>query len=595
MNASSSPSVTSGAVGRAASRRLRARSLRLAAVVFAAALIIRLWGLDKVPTGFYLDEGVYALCASDILDGISRPAYFNRLWGVDAMYAYIAAVSFKIFGASIVSLRIVSALAGAVTVAGIFLLAFEIFRRKKYSGGDADDDLFAYRAALVAAFAMAFSRWHITFSRIAFQGILLPLVSSFAFYFLYRAFANRKTRDFAVSGVLLGAAFYTYLPSRFVPFAALFAVVCEALRMRYSREDKKLPALARGVAIMVVAAVLVSLPLWLHFVRHPEFFLARSRAVFDGASPSANFIKSALMFGFEGDSNPRHNIPVAPMFSFGLFVLFAGGVALGAKNLVFGPRRSAAAFLFFWFAAMFLPSIFSSEAPHALRTIGVLPPAFILCGYFAASAYGALGRGTILKALTAAALLAAMAFVETKNYFFVWAPSEETRRAFGAWQVDVLRRAGGLLDSHEVFLPMSFYVNPAMTFLARAEFGSKFRCVSALPDFEFESKPPRDFIYVASRLSLSEIAVEESLKKIYPEARVYATETAMDSSPIFVYYLVPASAARAKVALKIRNSVAAAIEAVRAQCEAAPWLRDQLKYCDPIRASGSAARGGERP
>lgn len=591
MNASSSAAGTLGAVGRAKSRRLRARSLRAAAVVFAAALIIRLWGLDKIPPGFYLDEGVYGLCAADVLDGISRPAYFNRLWGVDAMYAYMAAVSFKIFGASIVSLRLVSALAGAVTVAGIFLLAFEIFRRKKYAVENLDDDSFAYRAALVAAFLAACSRWHITFSRIAFQGILLPLVSSAVFYFLYRAFANHKSRDFAVSGVLFGAVFYTYLPSRFVPFAVLFAVVCEAFRMRYSGEDKKLPALARGVAIMVVAAVLVSLPLWLHFVRHPEFFLARSRAVFDGASPAANFIKSALMFGFEGDTNPRHNIPGAPMFSFGLFVLFAGGVALGAKNLVFGPRRRPASFLFFWFAAMFLPAIFSSEAPHALRTIGVLPPAFIFCGYFAAAAYGALGRSTKLKTSAAVVFFAVVSFVEMRNYFYVWAPSEETRRAFGAWQVDVLRRAGGLLDSHEVFLPMSFYVNPAMTFLARAEFGSKFRCVSALSDFEFESKPPRDLIYVSSRLSRSEIAVEESFKKMYPEARVYAVETAMDGSPLFVYYLVPASAARAKVPLKVRNFAAEAIEAVRAECEAAPWLRDQLKYC----AESSAARSGERP
>ncbi|PKM97450.1 MAG: hypothetical protein CVU77_05980 [Elusimicrobia bacterium HGW-Elusimicrobia-1] len=574
------------------------------AAVFAAALGARVWNLDGIPPGFYLDEGVYGLCASDIVDGSDRPAYFNRLWGVDAMYAYLAAVSFKIFGASVFSLRLVAGLAGALTVAGIFLLTFEIFRRPRPPSEvrppESVDD-FARFAAFVAAFVAAFCRWHINFSRIAFQGILLPAVSVFAFYFLFRAFRTRAQRDFALSGLFLGLGFYTYLPARLVPVAAVLAFLIRWRRQAVAGGKTGAEYISRGAATAFAAMAMASAPLWIHFIHHPEFFAARAREVLDTGSAAANLVKVALMFGVEGDANPRHNIPGYPMFSLPLFALFAGGFFLAVKNMIIGPpcgknfgpsfeHGNPGGFLIGWAAIMGIPSIFSSEAPHALRTIGLQPPVFILCGYFAAAVYRGWPRKKSAKYLVAA-FLVFLAFGELRNYFSVWADSAVTRQAFGSWQIEALKNAGGFTASGDVAAPMSFYTNPAVTFLAETVWKSRFGCYVSSADFEFLSPPRKDMIYMMSRMSAADAAVEKAFLKIYPRAFALG-EISSGGAPIFVYYRVAAKDVRLSATSPISGQIAAemngALAAVRAACEAAPWLAGQLGRCDSVSPSRRA-------
>ena len=55
------------------------------------------------------------------------------------------------------------------------------------------------------------------FSRVGWRMITLPLVETFAFYFLFRAFETKLRRDFAIAGALLALQLDTYLAGRIIP------------------------------------------------------------------------------------------------------------------------------------------------------------------------------------------------------------------------------------------------------------------------------------------------------------------------------------------------------------------------------------------
>ena len=121
----------------------------------------------------------------------------------------LVGVSFKTFGVSIWSLRLVSAIAGLLTVLGLWLLV------RAFS----DSAL-----ASLAAFFLAVSFWHVNFSRIAFAGILAPMCAVWMMYFLWRGLATLSPLAFIGAGLFLGLGFYTYIAFRVMPLVIALVV-----------------------------------------------------------------------------------------------------------------------------------------------------------------------------------------------------------------------------------------------------------------------------------------------------------------------------------------------------------------------------------
>jgi hypothetical protein len=117
-------------------------------------------------------------------------------------------------------------------------------------------------------------------------------------------------------------------------------------------------------------------------------------------------------FMFAGDEVAMFNLPGRPIFpDFGFGLLFVCGLGLAAWHAVFrrGTREGAAgALLVLWWAGMVAPTMLTGKMPvNSYRTIGALPPVFLMIGWAAAAIWRFAQAGTLAYSLR---LLLAAAF-----------------------------------------------------------------------------------------------------------------------------------------------------------------------------------------
>ena len=132
--------------------------------------------------------------------------------GREGLYVNTLALLFNVFPSNVPwVIRLPAAVAGVLTVLGVYLFVVELF---------GDDP------ALLAAFLLATSFWHIIFSRIGFRAILAPLLLTWSLWLLIKAFkavsVAKTTWGYAIlAGIVYGLGFYTYIAYRITPLLFL--------------------------------------------------------------------------------------------------------------------------------------------------------------------------------------------------------------------------------------------------------------------------------------------------------------------------------------------------------------------------------------
>ncbi|MCX7626472.1 MAG: glycosyltransferase family 39 protein, partial [Candidatus Sumerlaeaceae bacterium] len=215
------------------------RSLVL--LLVAASALLRIYQLDAIPPALFRDEAekVYnAFCLASTAHDCSGKLLplFIDVFGVttSAIYQYAAVPFVWILGVGEWAARLPAAFVGTLTIWLTFLAA---------------ERLWGTRAAFWSALFLAFSPWHIVFSRWAQQGIFLPLWLSLALY-CWALFLGRRTWAVLGSGVALGLAFYTYDVAR--AFVPLLVILLCTLYYRELRLQWRATIAAAG-ALLVVA------------------------------------------------------------------------------------------------------------------------------------------------------------------------------------------------------------------------------------------------------------------------------------------------------------------------------------------------------
>ena len=349
---------------------IRIELVALILIVLVAAFF-RLYNLDEIPPGLHYDEAFYGIDALSILQEREYPIFFMENFGREPLFSYLVAISIYLLGASALSIRAVSAVAGIVTVLALYFLVKEIFSPE-------GDSVSRYRG-LLAAFILATSYWHVNFSREGLRAILVPLFEVLTFYFLWRGFRRGEEVSFACSGFFLGASLYTYQAARLLP---PFLILLLAYRLLSDRGFWR--RYGRGLLLLFAVALITFAPLGYYFLRHPVGFTLRVRQAsavtpdegWDKAGRTllTNTAKSLAMFSLRGDDDPRNNLPGRPALDAFLSV----GFLLGSTFALVRIRKPAYAFLAFWLGIMLLPTILSDYAPHYKRAIGVTPALAIL-------------------------------------------------------------------------------------------------------------------------------------------------------------------------------------------------------------------------
>jgi hypothetical protein len=335
----------------------------------------------------------------------------------------------------------VSATFGVIFVAAMYAVSRAIFPRS---------DLIA----IVSAFIAATLYWAINFSRIGIETNGMPMLLALSAAALAHAFRKMQWRWVIGAGFLIGATVYTYLASRLWPLAVLVWFV-------YLLIFHRAVIRANFSKWVVMGAVVIAtlLPLGLFFLANPVALSGRSGTVFTPETFLVNLGRTAGMFFFAGDMDPRDNLPGRPALDFVLALFFSIGLLLSVIRV----RQPLYAFLIFWFVIMSLPSALTEFAPNFRRAIGAMPATILFCALGVdwlrqtvtarfASPSPAASRSRTAMVVLVIGLLALSAFWSIRAYFVEWASGTGLFYSFDSGLYQLARELAKSPEDQELFL-----------------------------------------------------------------------------------------------------------------------------------------------
>lgn len=163
---------------------------------------LRIYRIDKVPEGIHYDEAALSYNAWCI-QSFGTDGYGNRLplcpqnlFGSQAsFYTYLTAGMYRLFGRSVVTLRLPMAVLGVLLTLFGMLILKEAFGRK---------------LSLIGGVLLSICPYFIMHFRFGFDCNAFLALFTVAFYLLIRAVKSGKPGAYALAGVLTGLCLYTY-------------------------------------------------------------------------------------------------------------------------------------------------------------------------------------------------------------------------------------------------------------------------------------------------------------------------------------------------------------------------------------------------
>ncbi len=386
-------------------------------VVFIAS-ILRLWKISEVPVSLFGDELDVGYQAYSILKtgkdyyGNFMPIHFHSLaeWRAP-LYLYSSVPTVGVFGITPLGVRLPAAFFGVLGVITIYFLVREILGYYKVS--DENDVL-----ALLTAGVLAFSPWHIQYSRAGFEVTELLFFLFLGLLFFFKSLsksANGKWLWLSVACLTLAPWIYST--------AKLFSLLLMiALFLIFRLEIFKLPKkyLFQGVVVGLVVGLPIAYstlfgggaqrfsyigiftdPTMESEVGTDRLTDARARGeTGTGLNPTLidrithnkftfigdNFLRNYLQpfsadFLFNnGDPNPRHSIhEMGEMYKVEIIPLIVG-LILFFSSTRFGFKFKS--LMAFWLLAGAMPAALTRDGGnHSTRLILILLPLIFLTAY----------------------------------------------------------------------------------------------------------------------------------------------------------------------------------------------------------------------
>lgn len=333
-------------------------------IILLVASVFRFQKITSVPVTFPEEIQSQATAVNALSEGLK---VFYPGKGQESLYTDLSAVSIKFFSKYPWAPRAVSAIAGLLTVLGLFFLG---------------RSLFDWRIGAIASYLLGISFWHVLFSRLGLSEILAPLFAVWCLYFFWRGLSTARLVNFGISAIFFGAGFYSstvfwaMLPVLIITIIAYrSAIIKDFSHEKYVYTNSRI---LRGLALFLVIGLLVVLPIYFAFFAKPSELFLKGHFVF---SPG-NIGNTFAMFNFKGDANPYHNIPGQPLLIWPISALFAIGfirswIKLFKTRKKHGHFSTLQAMLLSWFIVGALASAFSDTLPNAMKLLLISPTVFI--------------------------------------------------------------------------------------------------------------------------------------------------------------------------------------------------------------------------
>jgi hypothetical protein len=345
--------------------------------LFLTALIIRAANLTGHP--FILDgtETSIGLDLLNVGDGrLQNP--FSTGWLTNPTLPYFFLVwPLNLLGPSALSLRLLSPLAGALTVAATFLIGQRLWRRE---------------VGLIAAVLLLGSHFHLQYSRLGAMSVWDGLLALLALGLVGLAWQKGAAENgrflWLLAGTAVGLNAYFFIGSHLMP---LILVVLFTLAILFQRETIRQQW--RHVLAAALLALVIALPQMLYYNNNPTVFMERFNAlgIFDGQTGWLNqeaartglsqgaqlrrqFVNGLLPFTYGLDKSGSYR-PERPLLGLGTAVLFTLGTIFALVRL----RQFRYSLLLAW---LIVPLIFGSalllESPSSHRLVIAAPAVSLL-------------------------------------------------------------------------------------------------------------------------------------------------------------------------------------------------------------------------
>lgn len=230
------------------------REIGVVVLLFVLALLLRATALDTFPNTVSGDEGSSGLAAVAFSQGTFDNLFVTGWFSFPSFYFVVQNIGILIWGQTETGLRIMSAVAGALTVPLLYGLVRQMVDRL---------------TAVIAAALLAAAHHHVHFSRIGLNNIWDGLFVTAVLLTFWQGWQSGRRRWFVISGAVLGFSQYFYGSMRIVPLIILvWAAVAFVV------QNGRLRQLFPEFVLMAYASLIVYLPLALHFVDHPDVFSA---------------------------------------------------------------------------------------------------------------------------------------------------------------------------------------------------------------------------------------------------------------------------------------------------------------------------------
>lgn len=383
---------------------LKINNVSLVILIVALSFVLRFYQLGANPPGLDWDETAHGYNAYSILKtardeyGYKLPLFFRSFDDYKPpLYTYLVVPSVAFFGLNNFAVRFPSAVLGVLAVLFTYLFVYELFNNRKI--------------ALLAAFALAISPWHLQFSRVAFEtnsATIWSVLGTWAFLRSLKSRGLHVTLWLSTTALAFGANLYMYHNARvFIPFFSALLLFTFFKKIIVIKKHLILPILIASIFIIFLIPIITSISGQLRFLGTSVFgdvsplYKESQRAVvdFQAGQPWAGRILHnrrlvyipIIMQNYFSHLNPtflfftadmdRHHAPLVGLLYFWdiLFVV-SGAYFLLAKNL----KLQSKIIVFGWFLLAPVASSVTWGVPHALRSEIYLPTfqIFVAVGIF---------------------------------------------------------------------------------------------------------------------------------------------------------------------------------------------------------------------
>lgn len=441
--------------------------------IFFLGAFLRFHDLGKVPNSLDWDEVSWGYNAYSILNtgkdeyGSFLPLSFKAFGDYkQPVYVYADVLPIKFFGLNAFSVRFPNALLGSLSIIFVFLLVYELFRKRSY----------AKTAAFLSMLFFAISPWHIQFSRIAFESVVGLFFVLVGVWLFLRGYHLQKKWYFFAAAVSLALSAYSYHAEKL--FTPLFVVGLVFFVKDFFLKHKKLfiafglcfillnslwlldsRTTARGESVLFTSeqTQLLKIP-----VIETEQDIANNQKIFTifhnrRIIYAEQFVENYLnhfspnWLFIQGDLQ-RHHAP-----DFGLLYLISLPFILMGAYFLFSNERMIALLLGYWFLLAPISGSLVTGSPNAERALVMLPIWQILEAFGFIQLIKVINKKIVLKLLLIfIALIYLFFFALYVDLYFLHTNSEYEQYWQYGYQQVVDYTSGSRFDNKKIVFSAEF-------------------------------------------------------------------------------------------------------------------------------------------